>query len=129
MPLARGEIEILEEIRRRARLPGGRGLMLGIADDCAIYRPRRSREDLLFTTDLLLEDVHFRRATHPPEAVGHKVLARGLSDIAAMGGVPRFCLLSLALGEGVGPAWMKRFYDGLLRLARRTDTPLAGGDL
>src|ERR1700734_1776514 len=129
MPPARGEIEILEEIRRRAAVPRGRGLVLGIADDCAIYRPRGSPEDLLFTTDLLLEDVHFRRSTHPPEAVGHKALARGLSDIAAMGGVPRFCLLSLAVDERTGQAWMQRFYDGLLRLARKTGTPLAGGDL
>ena len=62
--------QILEAIRRRARLPPGRGLALGIGDDCAIYRPRGAREDLLFTTDLLLEDVHFRHATHPPEARG-----------------------------------------------------------
>jgi len=129
MPPVRGEIEILEEIRRRAALPRGRELVLGIADDCAIYRPRGSREDLLFTTDLLLENVHFRLDTHPPEAVGHKALARGLSDIAAMGGMPRFCLLSLAVGEPTSHAWLERFYDGLLRLARKAGVPLAGGDL
>jgi thiamine-monophosphate kinase len=129
MPPACGEIEILEEIRRRAALPRGRGLVLGIGDDCAIYRPRGSPEDLLFTTDMLLEDVHFRRSTHPPEAVGHKALARGLSDIAAMGGVPRFCLLSLAMGERTGQAWMQGFYDGLLLLARKSGALLAGGDL
>ena len=61
MPPARGEIEILEQIRRRSGLPRQHGLVLGIADDCAIFRPRGSPEDLLFTTDLLLEDVHFRR--------------------------------------------------------------------
>lgn len=123
---------LLEGIRRRAavaRAGTGRGLVLGIGDDCAIYRPRGAREDQLFTTDLLLEDVHFRRSTHPPEAVGHKALARGLSDIAAMGGTPRFCLLSLAVGEGQDESWIARFYRGLLRLARRTGTPLAGGDL
>ena len=129
MPPVRGEIEILEEIRRRAALPRGAGVVLGIGDDCAIYRSRGSREDLLFTTDLLLEDIHFRHDTHPPEAVGHKALARGLSDIAAMGGVPRFCLLSLAMGERAGQSWMERFYDGLLRLARKAGAPLAGGDL
>jgi thiamine-monophosphate kinase len=123
-----GEIEILESIRRRAGRAGG-GLRLGIGDDCAIYRPRGSAEDLLFTTDLLLEGVHFRRDSHPPEALGHKALARGLSDIAAMGGTPRFCLLSLAVGAETGNDWIARFYDGLLRLARRTGTPLAGGDL
>ena len=129
MSITGGEIEILEAIRRRAHLPGTRGLVLGIGGDCAIYRPRGAREDLLFTTDLLVEDVHFRRQTHPPEALGHKALARGLSDIAAMGGVPRFCLLSLAAGRRVDRRWMDRFYDGLLRLARICGAPLAGGDL
>jgi thiamine-monophosphate kinase len=126
---AAGEFEILEAVRRRARLPAGHGLALGIGDDCAIYRPRGAREDLLFTTDLLLEDVHFHHETHPPEALGHKALARGLSDIAAMGGVPRFCLLSLAVGARANRRWIARFYDGLLRLARASGAPLAGGDL
>jgi len=129
MPLTCGEIEILQQIRNRVGPSRVRGLVMGIGDDCAIYRPRGSAEDLLFTTDLLLEDVHFRRSTHPPEAVGHKALARGLSDIAAMGGVPRFCLLSLAVGEQIGEHWIQRFYNGLLRLARKAGAPLAGGDL
>ena len=122
-----GEAGIVEAIRRRAGV--ARGMVLGIGDDCAIYRPRAATEDLLFTTDLLIEDVHFRHATHPPEAVGHKALARGLSDVAAMGGEPRFCLVSLAAGAAAGREWIERFYDGLLRLARRTGTPPAGGDL
>jgi len=129
MPLTGGEAAILEAIRRRAYLPVRRALALGIGDDCAIYRPRGAREDLLFTTDLLLEDVHFRHETHPPEALGHKALARGLSDIAAMGGAPRFCLLSLAVGARADRRWMDRFYNGLLRLARISGAPLAGGDL
>jgi thiamine-monophosphate kinase len=124
-----GEGKILDSIRRRVRLPRGSGVILGMGDDCAIYRNRGASEDLLFTTDMLLEGVHFRHETHPPEAVGHKALARGLSDIAAMGGVPRLCLLSLAVGERADRRWISRFYSGLLRLASRTGTPLAGGDL
>jgi thiamine-monophosphate kinase len=123
------EAAILEAIRRRALLPVGGGLVLGIGDDCAIFRPRGAREDLLFTTDLLVEDVHFHHHTHPAVALGHKALARGLSDIAAMGGVPRFCLLSLAAGPRADRRWIGRFYDGLLRLARVSGAPLAGGDL
>jgi thiamine-monophosphate kinase len=124
-----GEAAILEAVRRRAILTGAAGVVLGIGDDCAIYRPAGARDDLLFTTDLLLEDVHFHHDTHPPEALGHKALARGLSDIAAMGGTPRFCLLSLAVGAQADQRWIERFYDGLLHLARLTGTPLAGGDL
>jgi thiamine-monophosphate kinase len=115
----------LDRLKRRITPPRGSGLVLGIGDDCAIYRPRGSTEDLLFTTDLFVENVHFRRETHRPEDAGWKALARGLSDIAAMGGEPRFCLLSLALAPWTGPRWVDRFYTGLLRHG----TPLAGGDL
>jgi len=103
--------------------------VLGIGDDCAIFRPRGAAEDLLFTTDMLIEGVHFRRETHGAGDVGWKALARGLSDIAAMGGEPRFCLLSLALAPWVETRWVDGFYGGLLRLAGRTGTPLMGGDL
>jgi thiamine-monophosphate kinase len=122
-----GEPELLDRIRSRAGLP--RGMVVGIGDDCAIFRPRGAAEDLLFTTDLFVEDVHFRRDTHRPEDAGWKTLARGLSDIAAMGGEPRFCLLSLALAPWTDRRWIDRFYTGLLRLAGRAGAPLAGGDL
>jgi thiamine-monophosphate kinase len=123
------EVELVRRIRRWAGAAPASALVLGIGDDCAIYRPRGSREDLLFTTDLLIEDVHFRRATHRAEDVGWKCLARGLSDIAAMGGEPRFCLVSLAVAEWADARWVDGFYRGLLRLARREKTALAGGDL
>jgi thiamine-monophosphate kinase len=105
--------------------------VLGIGDDCAIFRPRRTprSRDLLFTTDLLIEDVHFRLETHRPEEIGWKALARGLSDIAAMGAEPRFCLLSLALAPATPPRWVDAFYRGLLRLSALEKAPLAGGDL
>lgn len=124
--LRTSELGLVERIRNMA----GRSshLALGIGDDCAIYRSRAG-EELLFTTDLLVEDVHFRRETHPPDAVGHKALARGLSDIAAMGGEPRFCLLSVALAPWVDDEWVDKFFRGLLRLAKKEKCPLAGGDL
>src|SRR5947209_12022657 len=124
-----GEIVLIDRLRRRAALPGSTGLVLGIGDDCAIFRPRGATDDLLFTTDLFVEDVHFRPETHRPEDAGWKALARGLSDIAAMGGEPRFCLLSLALAPWTGGEWIDGFYRGLLRLAKRAGAPLIGGDL
>ena len=122
------EIEWIRRIARQAGAPG-RGVVLGIGDDCAIYRPPGAREDLLFTTDMTIEDVHFRRDTHTAEAVGWRALARGLSDIAAMGGEPRFCLLSLAVASWADRRWVDGFYRGFLRLARRERTALIGGDL
>jgi thiamine-monophosphate kinase len=123
------ESKFLSRISRRIALPPNAGMVLGIGDDCAIFRPRGAAEDLLFTTDMLIEDVHFRRSTHRAEDVGWKALARGLSDIAAMGGEPRFCLLSMALAEWADRRWVDGFYRGLLRLARREKTTLMGGDL
>src|SRR2546429_3603761 len=123
------ECTLLSRIERAVSVPPGSQLRLGIGDDCAVFRPRGGSEDLLFTTDMLLEDIHFRRTTHSAEDAGHKALARGLSDIAAMGGAPRFCLLSLAVANWADRAWVDRFYRGFLRLGRKTATPLAGGDL
>jgi thiamine-monophosphate kinase len=117
------EATLLGRIRRRVRT--GPGIVLGIGDDCAIFRPRGAAEDLLFTTDLFIEGVHFRPDTHRPQDAGWKVLARGLSDIAAMGGEPRFCLLSLALAPWTDRRWIDRFYAGLLGAG----VPLAGGDI
>lgn len=122
------ELDLVRRIRARSRLASARGLVVGIGDDCAVFRPRPG-EDLLFTTDLLIEDVHFRRDTHSAAEIGHKALARGLSDIAAMAGDPRFCLLSLTLPAWADDAWVQDFFTGLFRLARRWNTPLAGGDL
>lgn len=123
------ELDIIRKLRRRAASLQNSGLVAGIGEDCAIFRLRGAGEDLLLTTDLLLEGVHFLRATHAPDAIGHKALARGLSDIAAMGGKPRFCFVSLAVPRSAAGAWLDEFYTGLLRLARETKTTLAGGDL
>ena len=129
MRLRSSESALLNRIASKVSVPPGSGLKLGIGDDCAIFRPRGGTEDLLFTTDLLLENVHFRRATHSPAEVGYQALARGLSDIAAMGGEPRFCLLSLAVPQWADQSWVDRFYKGFLELGARFSTPLAGGDL
>lgn len=115
------ELELVERLRRLAP----KGVMtLGIGDDCAIYRPRAG-EELLFTTDQMIEGVHFT-PKQSAASIGERALARSLSDIAAMGGDPRFCLVALSAPEA---AWIEEFYRGLLRLARRTRTALAGGDL
>lgn len=123
------ELEAIERIRRKIPLTGGSGVVLGIGDDCAVFRLRGTAEDLLVTTDMVIEDVHFRRNAHPATAVGYRVLARGLSDIAAMGGKPRYCLLSLALAPWTDMKWVDAFYRGFLELAKQTGTVLAGGDL
>jgi thiamine-monophosphate kinase len=127
MPLLRSELALIDRIRRRTA--HGAGVVLGIGDDCAIVRPRGAAEDWLYTTDMLIEGRHFLRTTHTAAEVGWKAVARGLSDIAAMGGSPRFCLLSLALGDWVDARWVNGFYGGLLRLAEAAGAALIGGDV
>lgn len=105
----------------------GRGLHLGIGDDAALIRLGGDCEAVL-TTDLSIEGVHFLPELHPPQAVGHRALARALSDIAAMGGTPRFALVSLAVTGKVSRIWIERFYKALLALARRYRVELIGGD-
>ncbi|HXG32954.1 MAG TPA: thiamine-phosphate kinase [Bryobacteraceae bacterium] len=125
----RNELSLVASITRKAFSGTPDELILGIGDDCAVLRPRGARQDWLLTTDLMIEGVHFLAGVHPPVSVGHRALARGLSDIAAMGGEPRFCFVSLALGEGMGARWLDAFYRGLNALAREHGVVLAGGDL
>jgi thiamine-monophosphate kinase len=113
--------------RIRARVGRRRNLAAGIGDDCAILKIPAGHEALV-TTDFSLEGVHFRREWQPAEAVGHRCLARGLSDIAAMGGVPIAAFLSLALPQNLPQAWVDQFLKGLLKLADTFSVSLAGGD-
>ncbi|MEJ5369230.1 MAG: thiamine-phosphate kinase [Bryobacteraceae bacterium] len=103
-------------------------LRLGIGDDCAIVRAPAGHE-LLVTTDQLVEGVHLRRGWLTARQTGWKALARGLSDIAAMGGKARFALLSLALPPWAGERWVNEFFGGVQELARRWDVAVIGGDL
>ncbi len=128
------ERDILKEVRARAARRAKGGLRVGIGDDAAVLAVRNG-EELVVSTDFSIEDVHFRRGWHSPEAVGHKCLARGLSDIAAMGARPVAAFVSLAVprelaqGRSTAQSWVDRFYEGLLALAQQWSVPLAGGDL
>jgi thiamine-monophosphate kinase len=123
MPLS--EKQLIKRIRRAAR--GGKSVVTGIGDDCAVLRVPPGHE-LLVTTDFSIEKVHFRRDWHRPEVVGRRCLTRGLSDIAAMGGEPLAAFLSLAVASDVPQKWVDRFLKGLLALAEEFEVPLAGGD-
>jgi thiamine-monophosphate kinase len=131
----RGELALIQQIRQRVKRAPGR-VLLGIGDDCALLRVRVV-EEVAVTTDLSIDGRHFRLDWHPAEAVGHRTLARGLSDLAAMGARPVGAFLSLGLPRelaktgtsGSMSSWISRFFDGLLALADAHGTVLAGGDL
>ena len=128
------ELSLLRQIRRRAAHGSSTSLRLGIGDDCALLCPR-SGEELAVTTDLSIAGRHFRLDWHQPESIGHRALARGLSDLAAMGARPVAAFLSLGLPRELTTSstrratWIQRFLDGFFALAEAHKTPLAGGDL
>jgi thiamine-monophosphate kinase len=122
------ESQLLRRIQSKIPGAGNSALVIGIGDDCAVLRPKGGRTDWLVTTDMVIEDVHFRRVGHPAGSVGHRALARGLSDIAAMGGEPRLCFLSLALPDWADTRWVNGFLQGFGALAQRYGVLLAGGD-
>lgn len=122
------EKEIIARIRAQVK-PGAKSrVVTGIGDDCAVLQVPEGHQALV-TTDFSIEGVHFRREWHPADAVGHRCLTRGLSDIAAMGGEPISAFLSLALPKELPQRWVDDFFGGLLRLAKTTGVTLSGGDI
>jgi thiamine-monophosphate kinase len=121
------EFSFINKIRQRA-VAASASLTLGIGDDAAIWREHAGRERLI-TTDLLIEDVHFKLDYTPLACLGHKTLAVSLSDIAAMGGKPEFALLSLGLPKSQisNLAWQD-FFDSYFALAAKHGVTLIGGD-
>jgi thiamine-monophosphate kinase len=124
------EFDFIDRIRKQAAGRADADLILGIGDDAAILRERSGRETLV-TVDLLVEEIDFKLESAPPHWLGHKALAVSLSDIAAMGGVPRFSLLTLGV-PGSRPQSEKfwdDFFAGYFALAARHGVSLIGGDI
>lgn len=119
----RGEFGFIDFIRSNFPDPEG---TTGIGDDCAVMPSGEG--ELLFSTDLLMEGVHFLRNESSPEDVGWKAAAVNLSDIAAMGGTPVATFLSIALPKDAQGEWADRFIEGYTDISRQFDVPLLGGD-
>jgi thiamine-monophosphate kinase len=99
----------------------------GIGDDCAVL-PWTKKEHLLVTTDMLVEDRHFLRSGISARDLGYKSLAVSLSDIAAMGGRPRWAFLSMGIPSGIELAWLDGFFRGWREAAKPSGAILLGGD-
>ena len=105
------------------------GVKRGIGDDAAVLSPGKSGEYRLVTTDMLVEDIDFRLEWSSPLHLGRKSLAVNFSDIAAMGGQPRFYTVSLGLPQGLSRNWITEFYRGLTQQGLSYGASLIGGDL
>lgn len=118
-----GEFGFIDYINAVFPVPDG---TVGIGDDCAVLPAGEG--ELLFSTDLLMEGVHFLRSESSPEDVGWKAAAVNLSDIAAMGGKPVATFLSIALPKDAQGEWAERFIEGYRQISSQYDVPLLGGD-
>ena len=103
-------------------------LLVGIGDDAAVLQPPAGSRPLVFASDMLVENVHFRRRRLTPERIGWKALARNLSDLAAMGAAPVAAVVSLGLPRATPDMFVRGLYRGLARCARKFDIALVGGD-
>ena len=118
----RSEFEFIQNLKSKYSLRA-------IGDDCAVL-PKDNKSDMVVTADMLVEDIDFRLDWTTPEFLGHKALAVSLSDIAAMGAVPTWAMLSLGVPEHLWKTdFLDKFYDGWHRLARRSRVELVGGDV
>ncbi|HLD70101.1 MAG TPA: thiamine-phosphate kinase [Candidatus Omnitrophota bacterium] len=119
-----GEFGFIDLIRKNA--PQTKDVVKGIGDDAAVLSVGGSCHQL-FTTDMLLEDVHFTREANP-RAIGHKALACNISDIAAMGGLPSSAVVSIGLPGDLEIDFVKEIYRGMNVLAKRFKVAIVGGD-
>lgn len=123
-----GEFALIERLARSAPTTHP-DLVAGIGDDAAVIDCRLADGHyLLATTDMLVENRHFRRDWATARQIGIKSVICNLSDIAAMGGRPTFMLVSVALPPDTEVAWVEALYQGMTETCRRHGVVLAGGD-
>ena len=123
-----GEEELLSRIKKAFGTELPAHCLSGIGDDCAVLRSSGSLLQVV-TTDMLVEGVHFLLETTSAECLGHKALAVNISDVAAMGALPRSAFLSLALPRSCELEWFDGFIEGFRELAEKHGMALLGGDL
>lgn len=121
-----GEFGLIEKIAHLVGSPSS-GVILSIGDDTAVVRTNSNLYSLL-TTENFLEGIHFKLDYVTPYQLGYKALAVNLSDIAAMAGVPRFALVSLALRPQAEVSFVEEIYKGMQKLAQKFGVDIIGGD-
>ena len=119
------EFSFIEYLKKNVPLSGR--VRVGIGDDAAVIDVDKGKK-LVVSTDVIVENVDFRIAELSPEKIGRKALAVNLSDMAAMGATPTAFVVSIGKPKRITIAWLKRFYNGLLELARQYDVACIGGD-
>jgi thiamine-monophosphate kinase len=127
-----GEFELIELLKNELGESSTSEDLVSIGDDCAVVLGKdTSGKDIwrLYTTDSLVEDVHFSRAYASAESIGWKLGATSLSDIAAMGGVGSYLLISLQLPTNLELDWVINLYSGLRELSEKFSVKIIGGNI
>lgn len=120
-----GELAVIKLIE--SKYPGGDGrIVLGLGDDAALLRGNAEKLTIV-TTDLLAENTHFRRATIDPYSLGWKSVAVNISDIAAMGGLPTWGFVSIAMPD-IEVEFVEKLYDGMNAISEKFGSRIIGGD-
>lgn len=105
-------------------------VMVGMGDDAAVIE-KESGKFILFTTDMLIQDIHFNLGTKDitPQDIGRKLLAVNLSDIGAMGGIPKYAVVSAGMPKNISLNFLHQIYKGISLLAKGYKVDIVGGDL
>jgi thiamine-monophosphate kinase len=119
------EFELIHRLTRS--LPSNKHVITSAGDDCAVLDLGVPDRLFLFKTDAVVEGIHFTGEA-PPEKIGHKALARCLSDIAAMAGTPTAALITIGLPRKFDPDYIARIYDGMNAVARKSEIAIVGGE-
>ena len=123
-----GEFGLIDRIRKKnINRTGSSGAVIGIGDDCAVVKCKRGR-NLLFTTDTLIENVHFSKKHFSNFDIGYKSIAINLSDIAAMGGVPLYALITAGFPASTEVRVADEILRGIKKLTREFGVEIIGGD-
>ena len=122
-----GEFGLIERIKNKIKLYS-KEVVAGIGEDAAVLEHGKNNY-LLLTTDMLVENIHFSLKYSTPEQIGMKAVEQNVSDIASMGGLPKFAVVSLALPNGIGAGFVDKFYDGINKKSRKYGISIVGGNM
>ena len=122
-----GEFALIERIKNKTRL-FSKDVIAGIGDDAAVLKYDKNNY-LLFTTDMLVENDHFSLKYSSAEQIGMKAIEQNVSDIAAMGGLPKYAVISLALPNDIGVEFVDGLYNGINKKSKEYKINIVGGNI
>jgi len=119
-----GEFALIDRVTHKIR---DRDVIVGIGDDTAVLKYKANKY-LLFTTDMLVENDHFNLKWSTPEQIGKKSIEVNVSDIAAMGGIPKYAVVSICLRKDIPVEFVDKLYNGIYKTAEKYKLEIIGGD-